>query len=74
MSWFDGYIPEACLGCFYQENGQWKEREDIECDDSCECYLCMFPVITEEGKLDREKLELLECAQEEPHWRSGRSV
>ncbi len=72
MSWFDGYIPEECRDCFYQEGGVWKERENIECDDSCEFYLNMIPVITEDGKLDREKMELLECSTGNPVWHTSK--
>lgn len=68
MSWFDGIIPESCRDCYRFVKGKWQYREDAECDDSCDFFLAMFPLIKENGKIDEEKMDLLFTATEEPEW------
>ncbi len=67
MSWFDGYIPEKCLLCFQKKAGVWEMREDMHCDDRCDYFLSMFPVIWGE-EIDKEKMERLERNPSAPLW------
>lgn len=66
MSYFDGKIPEACRACFHFVDGKWKQI-DPGCCDNCDFMLDMFPLITSDGILDREKCLLLEI-MEPPEW------
>lgn len=68
MSWFDGKIPESCRNCYRFEKGKWVYCEDAECDDSCDFFLALFPLIKEDGKIDEEKMDLLFTVTEEPEW------
>ena len=67
MSWFDGLIPDCCMACFREVEDKWEMKETALCDDSCDYFLELFPII-KDGRINREKWELLEMAKEEPEW------
>ncbi len=68
MSWFDGQIPLECRACFHFHNGKWSFIENTLCDDRCDDYLAMFPLIKEDGSIDPKTLDLLNTATSDPIW------
>lgn len=69
MSWFDGVIPEVCMNCFVQTDSGWRIKPEVECDDGCDYFLAMFPVVSERGRLLADKMEILHLTTGEPKWK-----
>ncbi len=68
MSWFDGKIPQGCRDCFHIDQGKWLFYDDLCCDDRCDFYLAMFPILTEDGQIDQEKMDIINAAITDPVW------
>ncbi len=68
MSWFHGQIPGECRECFRCTDGIWQMNPDVLCDDRCDHYLFMFPILNQDGSIDHVKMDVLSLSRHDPVW------